>query len=71
MLTAIRDARVAQNRSYAWLARATQVPYKRLLAEVKHGHREATLETVLACANALNIDLVALFTDAQKLPVAA
>lgn len=46
-----------QDRSYAWLARNAGVPYKRLLAEVKHGTRPLSLETSIGCARALGSDL--------------
>ena len=52
-----------QDRSYAWLARNAGVPYKRLLAEVKHKTRPLSLETSLGCASALGADLPSLLVE--------
>ncbi|MFF3029113.1 MULTISPECIES: hypothetical protein [Actinomycetes] len=49
-----------QDRSYAWLARNAGVPYKRLLAEVKHRTRPLALDTSIECAKALGADLPSL-----------
>ena len=49
-----------QDRSVAWLARCTEVPYKRLLVEVKHMTRPIGLETSIRCAKALGTDLTSL-----------
>lgn len=46
-----------QDRSYAWLARQTGIPYKRILAEVKNADRPITLDTALAAAAALGSTL--------------
>lgn len=49
-----------QERSVAWLSRVTGIPYKRLLAEVKHQTKPVSLDTALAAAAALGADLPAL-----------
>lgn len=57
-LEAIRTALAGEERSYTWLSRATGIRYKRLLSEIKHARRPLTLETAIAVANVLQIDLV-------------
>lgn len=47
----------AQDRNYAWLSRETGIPYKRILAEVKHMRRPITLETTVKVAEVLGADL--------------
>lgn len=49
----IRDSLKRKDRTYAWLAREAGLPYKRVLAELKHETRPVTLETTLAAAEAL------------------
>ncbi|WP_350351921.1 helix-turn-helix transcriptional regulator [Microbacterium sp. A8/3-1] len=49
-----------QGRTYVWLAVTTGIPYKRLLAEVKNQTRPMSLDTALATAEALGVDLPAL-----------
>lgn len=63
-VTKINRLRNEQDRSYAWLARNAGVPYKRLLAEVKHGTRPLSLETSIGCAQALGADLPSLLMAA-------
>lgn len=46
-----------QERTYIWLARKSGVPYKRLLAELKHRRKPLTLEVAIAAGQALGIDL--------------
>lgn len=53
-----------QGRTYRWLSRTTEIPYKRLLAEVKHQTRPMSLDTALAVAKALDADLPTLVADA-------
>lgn len=45
-----------KDRTFAWLARTVQVPYKRVLAELKHESRPLTLELAIAAAVALGED---------------
>lgn len=49
-----------QERSVAWLSRVTGIPYKRLLAELKHKTKPMSLDTALAAAAALGEELPAL-----------
>lgn len=56
-LSRIQKALEEQERDYAWLARRARLPYKTVLAEVKHSRRPITLETALAVGDALGIDL--------------
>ena len=49
-----------QERSIAWLSRVTGIPYKRLLAELKHKTKPMSLDTALAAADALGEELPAL-----------
>jgi hypothetical protein len=60
----IRTALNTQDRSFAWLAREAQIPYKRVLSEVKHGIRPITLDTALAASTALGMDLPTLLDAA-------
>lgn len=49
------------SRSYAWLSRQTGIPYKRVLAEAKHGDiLKAPAEHVISYAQALGVDELAL-----------
>lgn len=61
-IKAIQDALSVQQRSYLWLSREAGLPYKRLLAEVKHSTRRLSLETTCGAANVLRIDLVSVLT---------
>lgn len=56
-VTNIRQHLAQQQRTYAWLARTSELPYKRVLAEVKHSTRPLSLDTAVACAGALGVDL--------------
>lgn len=56
-VTSINRLREQQGRSFAWLSRTTGIPYKRLLAEVKHKTRPVSLDTALQSAAALGTDL--------------
>jgi DNA-binding phage protein len=60
----IESALGEQERDYAWLARRAGLPYKRVLAEVKHERRPLTLETALAVSEALGIELPDLVAEA-------
>jgi len=71
VIKAIRTALAKQDRSYAWLARETGVPYKRILGELKHRTQRLTLETVCEVANALELDLAAIIALASKPEAAA
>lgn len=53
----ICDALDEQERDFMWLSRKSGVPYKRILAEVKHRRRPLTLETALAAGGAVGIEL--------------
>lgn len=55
---------VERERNYAWLARETKLPYKRILAEVKHGKKPITLDVAVAAAGALGCELPELFEAA-------
>lgn len=60
--TALND----QERDFMWLSRKSGIPYKRVLAEIKHRRRPLTLETALATGSAVGIklpDLVELSTN--------
>ena len=46
-----------QDRSYAWLARTADVPYKRVLSEVKHESRPMSLDTAVVTSRALGVTL--------------
>lgn len=48
---------VEQERTVAWLSRATGIPYKRLLAEVKHRTKPMSLDTAIRAAGALGSNL--------------
>lgn len=67
----IRAEMNRQDRSYAWLARAADVPYKRLLAEVKHTTSPLALQTALAVAAALGITPADLLTPIESQAVTA
>lgn len=71
VLEEIRAELAEQGRNYSWLARAAGVPYKRLLAEIKHGSSKATLEVVCAASNALGIDIGAVLDAVAAERVAA
>lgn len=61
-----------QDRTWAWIARKVEVPYKRVLAEFKHCTRPLTLELALAVVDALGATLPELLsTDAPELQEAA
>ncbi|MEQ6898974.1 hypothetical protein [Microbacterium sp. KR10-403] len=66
VIKAIRTELAEQDRSYAWLARETGVPYKRILGELKHRTQRLTLETVCEVANTLGMDLAAIIAFASK-----
>ncbi len=53
----IRTALNDKDRSFAWLARETRLPYKRILSEIKHENRPITLDTALAASEALGMEL--------------
>jgi DNA-binding phage protein len=53
--TNIRTTLEAQERSVAWLARETGLPYKPLLRELK-GETSLTLDTVVAVARPLRVE---------------
>lgn len=59
-VTTIRQLLGQQQRSYAWLARMAELPYKRVLAELKHSTRPLSLDTAVACAEVLGLDLPAI-----------
>lgn len=59
-VTTITSLMEEQERSVAWLSRATGIPYKRLLAEVKNQTRPMSLDTALLSAAALGSDLPAI-----------
>lgn len=63
-VTAIQSAIRDDQRSYAWLAREAGVPYKRILAEVKHGTRPLSFDVALAAFSALNLDIRAFIGEA-------
>lgn len=46
-----------QERTFTWLSRKSGVPYRRLLAELKHKSRPLSLETALSVGRAIGIDL--------------
>lgn len=56
-VTKITGLMEEQDRSVAWLSRATGIPYKRLLAEIKHQKRPVSLDTALLAADALGSNL--------------
>jgi hypothetical protein len=53
------------DRSLAWLARQIDQPYKRVVAEVKHGRR-LSLEVAVGAAAALEVDLGELVSNAAS-----
>ena len=59
-VTTITSLMRDNERSYAWLSRHTGIPYKRILAEVKHKTRPMTLDVALRAATVLGADLSAL-----------
>lgn len=58
VINGIRTALDEQDRNYAWLSRAANTPYKRLLAEVKYETRPLGLDTAINATSALNLSLV-------------
>lgn len=56
--------RKLEGRTYAWLARTTGIPYKRLLSEIKHGTKPLTLDVAVEAAGALECELPALLEAA-------
>lgn len=61
----IRRLITTNDRSYAWLARVTEIPYKRILAEVKNESRPISLETAVASASAFQTHLPELLQEAS------
>lgn len=53
-----------RERTVRWLHRQTGIPYKALLAEVKHGTRPLQLDHVIAIAKVLETTLPALVQEA-------
>lgn len=53
----IRRTLENNDRTIAWLARRTGLPYKRLLNQIKHETRPLELTTATAAAVTLNLDL--------------
>lgn len=53
----IRRSLDDQDRTVAWLARRTGIPYKRVLNQVKHESRPLELTTATAASIALGIDM--------------
>lgn len=53
----IKNALLSKERTYAWQSRASKAPYKRILAEVKHGTRPITLETAVSVTAVLDLSL--------------
>lgn len=47
----------SKDRTYTWLSRQTGIPYKRILAEVKHESRPLSLETAVELVAALEAEL--------------
>lgn len=56
-VSTLRQHMKAEGRTYLWLSRATGIPYKRLLSEIKHERSRLSLETALAVSEALDIEL--------------
>lgn len=52
----IRDRLRREHRTYRWLAESMGMPYKRVLAEVKHGSR-LSLDVALGSVDALGLSL--------------
>lgn len=65
-VTAIKTVMFERDLSYAWLARRANVPYKRVLAELKHGRSPITLESTLQYTGALDIELPDLIERAKQ-----
>lgn len=61
----LRNMITTQDRTYKWLSRQTGIPYKRILAEVKHGARPISLETAVASASALGAELPDLLEEVR------
>ena len=55
--TRIAKALADRGATYAWLARISGFPYKRVLAEIKHQTRPLSLEVTVATAEALDLEL--------------
>lgn len=55
-----------QERDFMWLSRKSGIPYKRVLAEIKHKRRPLTLETALAAGAAVGITLPELVEPALE-----
>ncbi|MGB4136035.1 MAG: hypothetical protein WA971_05700 [Microbacterium sp.] len=53
-----------QSRSVAWVARTAELPYKRVLAEVKNGTSPIKLETAIAVASVLGTSLAVVIGEA-------
>lgn len=56
-VTNIRHIIESQDRTFAWLARQTGIPYKRILSEIKNEKRPISLDTALASSSVLGIEL--------------
>lgn len=53
----IRNLMDEEDRSYAWLSRATGIGYKELLRQVKHGDRPLSLRNAFLIADALGVNV--------------
>lgn len=67
ILKRLNQLREEQSRSWAWVARTSGVPYKRVLAEVKHCTVPIKLDTAIAVSAALGTSLA----DLRDTPVQA
>ncbi len=54
-----------RDRSFAWLARETGVPYKRLLREVKHQTTPLSFYHAALIADALDVNIAVLTTETR------
>lgn len=70
-ITKICTALDKQERTFTWLSRKSGVPYKRLLAELKHKSRPLSLDTALSAGKAVGIDLPDLVEARQPEAVAS
>lgn len=65
-VTNLRQMVKNKDRTFAWLARETGIPYKRVLAEVKNGTRPLSLDVAIATSHALDATLPDLLDEVTK-----
>jgi hypothetical protein len=66
----INEVRKAQERSWAWLSRESEIEYKQLLRQAKNCTARLTVENAALIASALGVDLADLMPARVSGPVA-